>query len=243
MSDLALRLTLAVPSRRGLDEVLVGLVSLANAGAETVTVNGRFTLAEGDLRVTVSGPGGTLEAGWPWPADSGAAPVELAPGAVLETGVLLLCTATSAPLFTTAGEYTLGATYAAGAVGGEPVLRSEPVRVVRTEPASDEARADRRALTDRDVIQSLAAGGTLGAAGPALADLAARGTGSTALLAGLAGGAVSPAVAADADPVEAATALTAVLLPGDERRQESGAVLDLTSHDRAGAMLRAEPTT
>lgn len=243
MSDL--RLTLAVPgsARRGLDEVLVALVSLANEGPEPVVVNGRFTLAEGDLGVTVSGPVGTLEAGWPWPADSGAAPVELAPGAVLETGVLLLCTATSAPLFPSSGEYTLVATYAAGAVGGGPDLRSEPVRVQRTEPATDEGRTDRRALSDRDVIQSVAAGGTLGAAGPALADLAARGTGTTSLLAALATGPLPPGSGADADPVEAAAALTAVLLPGDERRTGSGAALDLGSDQRAGAMLRAEPTT
>ncbi len=244
LSDAGLRLVLDVPSPSGLDEVLVGRVSLTNETTEPVSVNGRLTLAEGDLGVTATGAGGVLEAGWPWPADSGLRTLELAPGAALETGVLLLSTPTSQPLFPAAGRYTLVATYDVGGGGRGPVVTSEPVSVTRTEPRTDAARADRRALQDRDVIQSVAAGGTMGTAGPSLADLAEHATGPTALLARLAGGS-APASGDEAgseDPVAAAAALTAVLLPGDERREALGAALDLGRDARARAMLRAEPT-
>lgn len=270
LTGAGLRLVLAVPERCGLDEVLVGRVSLVNDGPEPVEVNGRLTLAEGDLAVTVRGPAGDLEAGWPWPADAGPRTAELAPGSALETGVLLLSTSTSAPLFPSAGHYTLVARYDAGCPGAQEVpLTSAPVGVTRTEPTTDPGRSDRRALLDRDVIQSVAAGGTMGAAGPALADLAARGTGTTALLAGLATGSSRPGTGSGGratgssgpvtgllpptgeaeeagavpDPVEAAAALTAVLLPGDERRAELGEALELGRDARAGAMLRAQPTT
>jgi hypothetical protein len=236
--DAGLRLALTVPERSGLGEVLVGLVTLTNEGGDAVDVNGRFTLAEGDLDVTVTGAGGTSRAGWPWPADSGARTVTLRPGESLETGVLLLCDASSRPLFPAAGRYTLVAGYL---VAPGVTVTSEQVTVARTEPTTDHARDARRVLLDRDVIQSLAAAGTLGAAGPALADLAAHGTGETALLATLAGGVQALDAVGAADPLTAATAVTAVLLPGDDRRDAVGAQLDLARDARADAMIRAVP--
>lgn len=233
MSDLPLRLTLSVPERSGTDEVLVGVVALVNDGTAPVSVNARLNLAEGDLSVLVTGPAGPAQVGWPWPADSGLREVTLDPGEALESGVLLLSTATSQPVFPTSGSYTLVASYA---VSPTLTLTSPPTRVVRTPPAADRPTA--RSLTDRDVIQSIAAAGTLGAAGPRLEELAA-GTGVTALLASLALGSDEAMDTGPVDPVTASAAASAVLLEGDERRDRAADAA--AGHARAAAILAGTP--
>ena len=235
MSDAPLRLTLSVPERSGTDEVLVGVVTLVNDGPDPASVNARLNLAEGDLSVLVTGPAGPAQAAWPWPADSGLREVTLGGGQALESGVLLLCTATSQPLFPTSGSYTLVASYA---VTPTRTLTSPPARVVRTPPAADSVGAAATSLTDRDVIQSIAGAGALGAARPRLEELA-RGTGVTALLASLALGSDEAMDSASVDPVTASAAASAVLLEGDDRRDRAASAV--AGNVRATAILAGTP--
>ncbi len=235
MSDAPLRLTLSVPERSGTDEVLVGLVTLVNDGADPVSVNARLNLAEGDLGVLVTGPAGPVQAGWPWPADSGLREVTLGPGEALESGVLLLSTATSQPLFPTPGSYTLVASYA---VSPTRTLTSPPALVVRTPPAADSAGTATRSLADRDVIQSIAGAGALGTARPRLEELAGIG-GVTAVLASLALGADQALDSSPVSPVSASAAASAVLLEGDERRERAASAV--AGDARASAILTGAP--
>jgi hypothetical protein len=234
MSDAPMRLTLSVPERSGTDEVLVGVVALVNDGPGPVSVNARLNLAESDLAVLVTGPGGPKQAGWPWPVDSGLREVTLGPGQALETGVLLLSTATSQPLFPTSGSYTLVASYA---VSPTRTLTAPPVQVLRTPPAADSAAAA-ASLADRDVIQSIAAAGAMGGARPRLEELTAAG-GVTAVLASLALGSDEALDSATVDPVTASAAASAVLLEGDERRDRVAA--GVAGDARAAAILAGDP--
>jgi hypothetical protein len=237
-SGSGLALTLSVPGRAGLDEVLVGLVTLRNDGDRPLTTSARLTLAE-DLAVLVTGPDGrTSAAGWPWPVDSGARSVDLAPTAQLDAGVLLLCTASSMPLFPVAGRYTLVAELRPFA---SDALVSAPVDVLRTEPSGDAAVDRQRALLDRTVIQSLVSASALPGASAALEDLANSGTGTASLLAQLAAG--TPPTTRDLapDPLWRAAALSAVLFPGDPRRVPTAATTDRSADDRVAALLEGRP--
>jgi hypothetical protein len=228
-----LRLTLTVPARSGSDQALLGIVALANAGPEPVAVNARLNLADGDLVIDVSGPTGTLRAGWPWPADSLPREAELGPGEVLEAGILLLCTAASQPLFPGPGTYTLTASYAAGPI----TLDASPVTVVRT-PATGAAAA---ALRDRDVIQSLASASVLGQAADGLAALAADG-GTNAILAALAtdsGTATADLTTAADGPMSVAAAASAVLPLTDPRHAATARAV--AGDARAAAILAGSP--
>ncbi|TDE92706.1 hypothetical protein EXU48_14375 [Occultella glacieicola] len=227
-----LTLTLTVPARSGSDQALLGVVALTNTGAEPVTVNARLNLADGDLVIDAAGPAGTLRAGWPWPADSLPRETELGPGRTLESGVLLLCTATSEPLLPDPGPYTLTVSYRAhsagsagraggpGSAGGgdrSGEVTAEPVAHTRT-PATGPAVA---ALRDRDVIQSLVSASVLGQAADGLAAVAERG-GTNAVLVALtsASTGVADLTATAGDPVAVAVAVTAVVPSTDPRRAD-----------------------
>jgi hypothetical protein len=165
MTITGLQLTLSAADRLPLDEPLVAIVRLVNQGAEPVTVSSRLNLAE-DLSVTVTGPGrAPARAAWPWPVDSGLRQVRLAPGEVLEAGVLPLLADGAVPLFPVAGAYTLVAEFIP--TPGK-VVRSAPVTVVREEPLDSAARARLRALEDPQAARSIASGSLVGAAADAL---------------------------------------------------------------------------
>ncbi|GAA1769903.1 hypothetical protein GCM10009712_17300 [Pseudarthrobacter sulfonivorans] len=245
-----LTLSLLVPERVPLDEVLVAVATLTNSSDRSVVTSARLNLLEGDLDVLVTGPGGSrTNAGWPWPADSGARQVSLGPGQSLMGGVLLLSAAGVAPLFPTAGHYDLVAEFRPSR--GE-LLRSETVPIERMEPADEADRKRRRALDNVEVAQSLASSSCLGVAGELLSDLERHGSPATRLLAALAVGdtagigKLAAEVSGQAGPVAAAAAVSAILpgglASGDERLETIASVLAAFDDDgRATAMLRAEP--
>lgn len=246
MTTSRLRLTLSAPDRLPLDEPLVAIASLSNQGKEPATVSSRLNLAE-DLSVTVAGPGRPpVRATWPWPVDSSLRQVRLAPGEVLEGGVLLLLADGPAPLFPVAGAYTLVAEFIPTP---RDVLRSDPVTVVREESPDPAARARMRALQDPEVAQSIASASVVGAAADAVTGpiaesptgrlLAALATGDTAAAADAAA-----ALTSEAGPTVAAAATAAVLppglYPGDERISAVGAALASQDDDGHAAALLAE---
>jgi hypothetical protein len=242
-----LRLVLTAPPRLQLDEALVAVVTLVNDGDEPVVTTSRLSLVEGDLDVVVSGPAGTLRAGWPWQVDSGQRQVELTPGQAIEGGVLLITAAGTGPLFPVAGFYQLVAELTPSPA---ELLRSAPVMVERPEPVGDDARSRARALQDRDVAASIASASLVGGAAAGLQALSGGGP-VTRLLASLATSGASGArddaadVAARVDPVTAAAALTSVLPAGlasaDERFTRLAPSLEAVADDRARALLRGAP--
>ena len=245
MTTTGLQLTLSAADRLPLDEPLVAIVRLVNQGTEPVTVSSRLNLAE-DLSVTVTGPGrASARAAWPWPVDSGLRQVRLAPGEVLEAGVLLLLADGAAPLFPVAGAYTLVAEFIPAP--GD-VVRGEPVTVVREEPLDSAARARMRALEDPQAAQSIASASVVGGAADALTGPIAE-TPTGRLLAALATAAARDAAAArasEAGPAVAAATTAAVLppglYPGDERISAVGATLAGQDDDgRAAALLAERP--
>jgi hypothetical protein len=246
---IGLRLLLTSPERVPLDEVLVVGARVVNDGSAPVTMSSRLDLAEGDLDVVVQGLDGVARrAGWPWPVDSALRQVELGPGQAIEGAALLLSAGGTEPLFPTAGFYTLAGSFTP--VPGEEI-RGDPVRVMREEPADQEARARRRALEQRDVAQSLAAVSVMGAASGAVADLASSGPPVARLLARLARGDVPSLTSTAADvghtdsltvALAVASVLPAGLFPEDERRDAVASAL--AGHDdtgRAHAVLSGEP--
>jgi hypothetical protein len=248
MTTTGLRLTLSAADRLPLDEPLVAIVRLVNQGTGPVTVSSRLNLAE-DLSVTVTGPGrAPARAAWPWPVDSGLRQVRLAPGEVLEAGVLLLLADGAAPLFPVAGAYTLVAEFIPAP--GD-VVRGEPVTVVREEPLDSAARARMRALEDPQAAQSIASASVVGGAADALTGPIAE-TPTGRLLAALATGDTAAArdaaaaLASEAGPAVAAATTAAVLppglYPGDERISAVGATLAGQDDDgRAAALLAERP--
>lgn len=245
-----LHLTITAPARVPLDEVLIAVATLTNTTGRSIVTSGRLNLAEGDLDVAVTGPGGSrTSAGWPWPIDSQARPVELGPGQALISGVLLLSIAGLAPLFPAPGAYVLVGEFTPRA---GLVLRSDPVQVVRTEPGSAASRRQRNALDSLVVAQSLASASQFEKAADALADLEKRGSPLTSLLAGLAIGDINTigALAADVSgkvgATAAAAAISGVLPPGvaagDERLEAVESALTASDDDgRTTAILHAAP--
>jgi hypothetical protein len=244
-----LRLVLSAPDRVPLDEVLVVTARLANNGPASITTSSRLDLAEGDLDVVVRGPDGIARrAGWPWPVDSALRQVELAPGQVVEGAAMLLSAGGVQPLFPVAGSYTL-----VGQFTPSPgaVIDSEPIQVLREEPAEDAARARRRALEDPEVMQSLASASVLGKA-DMLADLAATGPPVARLLAQLARGDTGTVretasdIVGQSDSTTVAAAVASVLptglYPGDERLEAVAAVVAARDDTgKAAALLTGQP--
>lgn len=206
---LELRLRLpgdAVP----LDRVVVAVVELIARGDPAV-VNARLNLVEGDLTVTVTGSDGVpVRCGWPWPVDSPPRTIALAAGRMLVAAVPLVASRASAALFPAPGVYVVDAAFETG----HGVIAARPVRLTRTAP-TDAARA--AALRDRDVLQSLLAGGVLGAARPGIEAVAASDDSATAAMAEAALGRTGTR-----RDTASALAVAAILPPGatgpDERR-------------------------
>jgi hypothetical protein len=135
----------------------------ARTQAPSRRVSARLNLIEGDLTITVTGAAGyTARCAWPWPVDAQGRAVDLAPGSRLVGAVPLIGTDTSAPLFPSPGDYTLGAEFDVA-----PGVRLiSPAVTVRRTPEQDGARA--AALRDHDVIQSLLSASPLGNAAAGL---------------------------------------------------------------------------
>jgi hypothetical protein len=206
------QLDLRTDATLALDECLIAVLTVL-PGDEPVRVSARLNLIEGDLVVTVTGPGGTAaRCAWPWPVDSQGRQVDLAPGRRLVGAVPLIGTDASTPLFASPGAYTVVAEYDA-APGLH--LSSAPVTVRRT-PAADEARA--AALRDREVIQSLLSASVLGSGEAGLWAVAEGSRAATRTLAALALDQVERlGLLADADEqtrLEIAAAVDAVLPEG-----------------------------
>jgi hypothetical protein len=224
-----------------IDECLVITVTLA-AGVEAATVSARLNLIEGDLAIAVAGAAGySARCAWPWPVDAMPRSVDLAPGRRLVGAVPLLATDTSAPLFPSAGEYTLTATFDA-APGTE--LSSVPVVVRRTKPDAEERAA---ALRDRDVLQSLLSASVLGAAADGLAMLASGRTVTTRALSALARDRVDDIVASvgpddEGSVAEIVRAVSAVLPGGFADADPRRAAIEqiLVGGGEAQALLSGE---
>jgi hypothetical protein len=238
-----LALTLDIPSRCPLDEPLVVLARLENGGSQPVTTSSRLNLLEGDLTVAVTTPGGAATpVVWPWPIDSARREVTLEPAQRLEGGVLLHW-GVGGPLFPAAGRYTVSGEFAPTPL--EAVV-ADPDAVLRDEAPDQPGLGRQRLLLDADVARSLASASVLGRAAEGLAELssseaplitrflAAFALGETTTVAGL---------AAEADPVGAATWTTAVLPAGlfaeDERVRAVAEVV--AGHGRAAAILSGRP--
>jgi hypothetical protein len=214
---MTLRVTLELPTRLPLAEPLVGVARLTNGGSAPVTTSSRLNLVEGDLTLVVLGPdGGERRVLWPYPVDSGLRRVTLAPGEVLEGGVLLLVGADVPGTHQILAEFS---------PTPREQVSGEPVAVERTGPLQPWDDAAARALA-----QAVLGAVDLGDAGPALA-----GTAVGRLLAALAAGnpaaigAATEEVVAERGSLTAACAATAVvppgLFPGDPRLEAVAATL------------------
>jgi hypothetical protein len=260
-----LRLELTTPARVALDQPLVAGARLHNDGTEPVTTSARLNLHEGDLLLGLTNPhGASSQVVWAWPIDSALRRVDLAPGAVLESGVLVHW-AVGGLVMPIAGRYQLTATFTAAP--GE-LAEAEPVDVTRTDATGEDGLAAQQLVLEPDVARSLAAAAPLGTAAGPLEELARRGPAPARLLAGLARSdagtvraTVGDLVASDA-LVLAAEVVAAVvppgLYPGDERVEwaadalSTGAVPTAaagpdtgagpaTGLDRARAVLAGQP--
>lgn len=226
-----LQLRLTLPGGAAPGRCVLGEMSLENGpdAGTAVEANARLNLVEGDLWVEVDGPAGAVRVAWPWPADSGARRVQLAPGERLVAAVPLFATDTSAPVFPVPGRYRLTARFHAGPAG---VVAAEPVTVACA--AGDDAAV--RALGHRDVLQSLLSAATLGAASEGLAVLAGSPDRATSALARLALGQGVEWTA------EAVRAVAAVMPPHasaeDPRRAQA---LAAAGDERLRAMLAGDP--
>ncbi len=233
----SLRLEATAPSPVPLDDVLIMVVTLRNTGPEPVLAASGLSLAA-DLVVTVDGPDGEIRADWPWPGDLDPPPVELAAGAALAAGVMLGWSAR--PLFSRPARYGITCSFRSGRADE---VTADRIVVERSAPADPEMAA---ALADADVGQSLAAGGVLGAAEPALRELVARGGPHARLLAALALGdlpelpAAAAGLAGAHGPLQVAAAASAALPGGgDGRRAALGTAVD--GHEAALAVLAGVP--
>ncbi len=229
---MSLHFELVVPARVALDQPLVVGARLRNDGDAPVTTSARLNLHEGDLLAAVTRPDGTSgQVVWAWPIDSALREVELAPGELLEGGVLLHW-AVAGLVMPVAGRYTVAASFTAS---HDVLVEAEPVDVVRADAVDDDGRAAQGLVSQEDVARSLASASTIGAASDALDELAQRGPPTARLLAGLARsdpgevrGSVADVVSADG-PVTAAAVVTASVPPGlfpdDERVAWAGEAL------------------
>jgi len=249
-----LRLELAAPDRVGLDEPLVATARLRNDGPDPVVTSARLNLHEGDLLLNVTRPDATTgQVVWAWPIDSALRRIELGPGAVLESGVLVHW-AVGGLVMPVADRYRLAASLTAAP---DVLVEAAPIDVLRTDAADEDGLAAQRLLLEPDVARSVAAAAPMGTAAPVLADLARRGPPTTRLLAALAladADAVREAatdLAAPDTPVAPALVATAVvppgLYPGDERVSwvveglSAGPEADAVDVDRARAVLSGSP--
>ena len=251
---MTLRLELASPDRLALDQPLVAVARLRNDGPEPVLTSARLNLHEGDLLLSVTRPDGTTgQVVWAWPIDSALRRIELGPGAVLESGVLVHW-AVGDLVMPIAGRYRLAASFTATP---DVLVEAAPVDVLRTDATDEDGLAAQRLVGEPDVARSLAVAGPLGTAAQALGVLARRGPPSTRLLATLAladadlARAVTADLAAADGPVAPAAVATAVLpaglYPGDERVTWVGEALpagpeaDAADVDRARSVLSGSP--
>ncbi|WP_251455438.1 hypothetical protein [Microbacterium sp. Marseille-Q6648] len=227
VGQLTLRLTLPGGAAPALGYCLIGVIEL-EAVDGPAEANARLNLVEGDLWIDVEGPAGRARIGWPWPVDSGARRVTLAPGERLVAAVPLFATDTSAPALPVPGRYRLIAQYHSGPSG---VLTGAPVAVTC---APGDAAAS-RALGHRDVLQSLLSAGTLGAASDGLAVLSRSDDDATRALAFLA---LGQAVETSEGAVRAlAAVLPPHASPDDPRR---AAALAAADDPQLRAMLTGE---
>jgi len=204
------RLQLRVAPTLPLDECLVGTIAV-QAGSQALRVSARLNLIEGDLTITVTAAGYSARCTWPWPVDTQRRTVDLAPRMRLVGAVPLLATDTSAPLFPSAGDYSLVAEYDAA-----PGVRLvSTAATVRRTPGQDGVRA--AALRDRDVIQSLLSASLLGNAAAGVRAVAGGARVTTRVLAAIAldhPDAVVAAATGDQAQADAAAAIAAVLPAG-----------------------------
>lgn len=244
-----LELVVEAPAEVPLDEALVVVVRLRNAGSTPVPTSSRLNQVEGDLSVWVQAPDGRrVRIDWPWPVDSGLRETALAPAHELVGSVLLLG-AGETP-FPGPGDYTLLAAFSARP---DVEVRSPPVAVRRTAPYDDAGRARQRALEDAEVVRSICSMSLVGSAAARLALLAdSDGSPVAQLLATCVSTvtaelprAVERAVAAT-DAVWVAAALASVLppgvFPGDERLAAVVDVVGDSGDATVGALLSGTPT-
>jgi hypothetical protein len=232
-----LRLQARAPTSVPLDDVLVVVVTLTNAGAAPVRTGTGLSVAA-DLTVIVDGPTGEVPVPWPWPADLAPPRVDLAPGASLSAGVLLAW----APrvLFDRPGRYGITCSFRPHPT---EECAADRIEVIRS-AAADTDMAE--LLARDDVARSLTAATVVDAAGPDLAELQLRGGPHARLLAALARDDLA-AVAGAAqhlaeayDPTQAAATIRAVLL--DARDGRTAAVRAALAGDgRAAAVLAGVP--
>ena len=250
MTPIDLQLELTAPGQLGLDEPLVTVARLSNRGARPLTTSSRLNLVEGDLWVVVSGPGQQPHRStWPYPVDSGLRQVILDPGEFIEGGVLLLVGPGREAMFPVPGVYSIAAEFSPTPT---EVVRSDPLTVLRQEPADPDRRATARLLVDPEVATGLVAAPIVERF-PGAPEATAEASPTIRLLAALAGedldevqGAAA-AVADRAGPVTAAATAVSVmpagLIPGDERLSAVGAALAgrADDHGRVTALLSEQP--
>ena len=123
----ALRLELAGPASVRICELVRGTLRVVNVGTDPQTVSARLNLAEGDVRLRVTGPDGSMKmARGSRQVDAAMRTVNLQPGAALESGIGLFH-ADGGLMLGGPGSYEVVAEY--DAVPGQPPLASAPLRI------------------------------------------------------------------------------------------------------------------
>ena len=245
----SIRLELGMPESFVLGEVPVAAVRVANGGHDSVDVNARLNMFEGDLRVVVRDRAGReLLVTGPYSHDSEARRVELPPGSWLEAGINLHFTSAGLT-FSRAGGYELRVEYYASVTSR---VASDPVAVQVFDAVGEEERARLLVTSDEAVGQSLATGEAFAPEG--LATLAAGPPGREAFMARLCLSREDPAAAADGaaavlgehGPLPVSLWTTAMVPPGlmtrDPRLAGMATVLaSLDDDGRATAVLGGRP--
>jgi hypothetical protein len=139
------------------DPVVVGLsapalIRVTNHGPGPATISSRLNLFEGDLRLIVTQPDGTMRHLKGWQADTPLHRVTLAAGEHVEAGINLLSTG-SGPAFPSPGSYVLRAEYDPSPAA-ETVV-SAPVTVAARSPQTEPERGVADLLKDEAAREAL----------------------------------------------------------------------------------------
>jgi hypothetical protein len=123
----ALRLELIGPAAVRIGELVLGALRVVNVGTGPQTISARLNLAEGDVRLRVTAPDGSVTTlRGSRQIDAAARTVDLPPGAALESG-LGLFHADAGLVLAGPGTYEVVAEF--DAVVGQPAVTSAPLRV------------------------------------------------------------------------------------------------------------------
>lgn len=151
-----LRLELAGPATVRIGEFVRGALRVVNVGTAPQTISARLNLAEGDVRLRVTAPDGSVATvRGSRQIDAAARTVDLQPGAALESGLGLLH-ADGGLVLAGPGAYEVVAEF--DAIVGQPPVASSPLRVeVRAPKSGDDAELG-RLVSQRGVARAFELG-------------------------------------------------------------------------------------